>query len=310
MGSPHDQRLRKLHSAYNVAMYVRSLCIALGIVGFPSVAKCQCPEDAIPPGVIQLQDELGVRPLNVRVRELHLISVNSRLPQEQSKIAASFVGLCFPANKKGELGERIRDGFQRLGFFKARTLSVGVESPDNADPPTVSVTARVDVGEQYRLKEVNFIGNRAVTNPTFLRNLFSPRDYELFDVQAVRRGLENLREAYGNLGYINFSAVPETQIDDDNKLISLKVDVDEGAQFFIKSFTIKDADQQREVALRALWPAMLEPGKIYNSRLIKLFFAQIHELLPNATPDKNLTVEQNSQEGTVDIVLSTEPTIN
>src|SRR5262249_2387367 len=129
--------------------------------------------------------------------------------------------------------------------------------------------------------------------------------------ESVGKGLENLRQVYGQLGYINFSSVPETQVDEENKLIMLALDFDEGRQFYIRSFTVKDADSKRAAALRALWPQMLEPGRIYNARLIKLFFEQAQRLLPpGASPDRNLTVEQNSVEETVDIVLNNEPNRN
>jgi len=105
--------------------------------------------------------------------------------------------------------------------------------------------------------------------------------------------------------------VPETDVDEENKLITLALDFDEGGQFSINSFTIKDADGQRAVTLRAMWPEMLEPGRIYNARLIKLFFEQAQRLLPpGASPERNLIMKQNSLEQTVDIVLNNEPNPN
>lgn len=286
------------------------LFLTFVFVNLGGVAGCQCPKDVIPPGVIQLQDELRTRPVNVVIREVHFVNMGSTSADEQRQVADSLIGLCYPENKKDEIEERIRYEFQRYGFFKVRTSAVTIEARDSANPPTVSVIVRVEEGERYRLKGITFAGNRAVSNVTVLRSLFPLTDGEIFDRERVSGGLENLRQAYGQLGYINFSAVPETQIDEDNKLISLNIDFDEGGQFFIKSFTINGVDQQTESALRALWPEMLQPGKIYNARLIKFFFEQAQRLLPGASPDKNLTIEQNSPENTVDILLNAGSNVN
>src|SRR6185437_12803535 len=205
-----------------------------------------------------------------------------------------------------EIGERIRYGFQHYGFFKVRTSAVTIEARDSNDPPSVSVLARVDEGPRYRLKEITFVGNRAISNTKALRSQFPLTDGEVFDRESIGRGLDNLRQAYGELGYINFSVVPETQIDEENKLITLVLDSDEGRQFTIKSFTIQDPDSQRAAMLRALWPEMLEPGRIYNARLIKLFFEKAEQLLPpGASLERTLTIKQNSLD-TIDIVLNQE----
>lgn len=280
------------------------LLFAWVIIGLAEVASCQCPNDVVPPGVTQPQAELGTGLRNFVIREVQFVTMGLSSFAEQNQIAASLVGLCFAENKKDDLEERIRFGFQHLGFFRVRTLALKIEAPDSANPPTVSVIAHVDEGARYRLKSITFTGNKAISNLTALRSQFPIADGEIFDRETVSKGLEDLRYAYAQLGYMNFSAVPETQIDEDSKLISLNIDCDEGRQFVIKSFTVKGADQQTEAALRGFWPAMLEPGQVYNARLIKYFFEQAKAVLPGATPEKNLSVEEDSHDDTVNIVLS------
>src|SRR5690348_15325736 len=224
---------------------VRSfLFLPLVLISLAGIASCQCPNDVIPPGVVQGQAQLGTRPRNFVFREVEFVSTGLSTFAEQNQVAASLVGLCYAENKKDDIKERIRFGFQHLGFFKVRILALKIETPDSANPPTVSLVAHVDEGERYRLKAITFIGNKAVSNPTALRKLFPITDGEIFDRESLIKGMEDLREAYAELGYINFSAVPETLIDEDIKLISLNIDCDEGKQFIIRSFTIKGVDQQ------------------------------------------------------------------
>jgi outer membrane protein insertion porin family len=295
---------------YNIAVRVLSfLFLPLVLIGLAGVARCQCPNDVIP-SVVQPEAERGARPRNFVVREVDFVTMGSSSFAEQSQIAASIIGLCYAENKKGDIEERIRFGFQHLGFFKVRTLALKIEAPDSANPPTVSFIAHVDEGKQYRLKRITFTGNKAISNPTALRGLFPSMDGDIFDRESVGKGLETLREVYADIGYINFTAVPETQIDEDTKLISLNINCDEGRQFVIKSFTIDGVDQRTEAELRALWPEMLQPGKIYNARLLKFFFEQAQQVLPGVSADKNLAIEQNSREGTVDILLNAGSSVN
>ena len=57
-------------------------------------------------------------------------------------------------------------------------------------------------GEQYKL------------------NLFPLKDGYIFSRERIAEGLDNLRKEYGQFGYINFTAVPDTRFEDKNTLIS------------------------------------------------------------------------------------------
>ena len=61
--------------------------------------------------------------------------------------------------------------------------------------------------------------------------------------EKIAIGLENLRKAYGSLGYVNFTSVPETTFDDDNKVVHIDIDVDEGKQFYVSSVDILGLDE-------------------------------------------------------------------
>jgi outer membrane protein assembly factor BamA len=121
----------------------------------------------------------------------------------------------------------------------------------------------------------------------------------------VGKGLENLRKAYGELGYINFTPVPETRFDDDKKLIYLDIDVDEGKQFYVRRIefigntTTRDKVIRREIAL--------EEGSVYNSRLWELSLLRLNQLgyFDVMKPeDPNVTVRQlDEKNGLVDLTL-------
>ena len=49
-------------------------------------------------------------------------------------------------------------------------------------------------------------------NVKALRAQFAIKDGDYFNYTAVGKGLENLRKAYGSLGYINFVADPDAPL--------------------------------------------------------------------------------------------------
>src|SRR5205807_7487666 len=127
----------------------------------------------------------------------------------------------------------------------------------------VDITVPIEEGDRYKLAAINFKGNKAVKNTAALRNLFPMRDGEIFNTANVRKGLENLRKAYGELGYINFTPVPDTKIDEEKKLISLEIDLDEGKPYFVRRIEFVGNTTTRDKVIRR--ELALDEGNVYNS---------------------------------------------
>ncbi len=50
-------------------------------------------------------------------------------------------------------------------------------------------------------------------------HMFPIKDGDVFDRDKIAKGLDNLRKAYGQLGYINYTSVPEPTFDEEKKLV-------------------------------------------------------------------------------------------
>ena len=114
----------------------------------------------------------------------------------------------------------------------------------------------VEEGDRYKLAGIHFTGNKAVTNVRALRGTFAIKDGEYFNATVMSKGLENLKKAYGQLGYINFAALPSASFDEAKKKLSVG-----------KGNVIRQAEMLKELgvkpskAISAQWaePAMDEP---------------------------------------------------
>jgi outer membrane protein assembly factor BamA len=115
----------------------------------------------------------------------------------------------------GEALERVRAGWQNRGYFKvqvtgeARTIS----------SQHIALFVHVDEGAQYKLSGITFKNNKAIRDVVALRRHFPIKDGDIFSRERIAKGLDNLREAYRELGYINFTYVPDTKFDDEDGLI-------------------------------------------------------------------------------------------
>src|SRR5262249_15289145 len=152
----------------------------------------------------------------------------------------------YDATKLEEDVERARAEYQNRGYFKASigdpkteihdTGSKGVRIPLIQPGPgkAVDITMTIEEGDKYRLGKITFKGNKAIPNSAALRSLIPLKDGDVFSREKIAKGIENLRKAYGEYGYINYTGVPATTFDDDKKLAFLEFDIDEGKQFYVR----------------------------------------------------------------------------
>jgi outer membrane protein assembly factor BamA len=189
----------------------------------------------------------------------------------RDQIAASLKQRSYPDDRDGvgsDVEEIVRRAWQEHGYFNVRVRGDTTILTSSPLESRVAVTLQVDEGQQYRLSGITFKNNRAISNEQVLRSLFAIQDGDLFNVAEVGKGLENLRALYGQFGYINFTPVPDAQVNDMSQTISLEVDLDEGKQFYVSSINTAGIDERD--SQDALKGFLLKPGDIYNQRLLDL----------------------------------------
>jgi outer membrane protein insertion porin family len=250
----------------------------------------------------------------VSSRELRAAMKNLRpVGIPHSIILENLFARTYDASKLEEDTERVRRALQDRGYFRA-----GVNDPTTHirnegglsfftfRPRTgkrIDIRIPIDEGERYRLGGVTFTGNTHVGNIKALRAQFPTKDGEWFNATAVGKGLDNLRKAYGSLGYINFTAVPTPRIDDAKHEVFLDIDIDEGKPFTVSKIEFQGNTITRDRVIRR--ELLLEEGQVYNSNLWESSLLHLNQL-DYFDP---LKVEQDSEEhtdpenGTVSLLL-------
>ena len=223
----------------------------------------------------------------------------------------------YDATKLEEDTERVRAEFQNRGYFKVLVDEPKTEIHDTGHTgfhipglqpglgKSVDITMPIEEGDRYHLGTITFKNNKAISNKAALRSLFPMKDGDIFSREKVAKGLENLRKAYGEAGYINFTSVPDTKFDDEKKIVNLEVDVDEGKQFYVRRIEFQGNTTTRDKVIRR--EIALEEGQIYNSRYWELSLLRLNQLgyFEQLKPDDPNTTERHLDEkaGTVDLSL-------
>lgn len=256
----------------------------------------------------QGNEKLGKRYLRASMKNLKPIGI------PKSIFFENLFARTYNATKLNEDAERVRYAYQQQGYYKALVGDPKTQIRDThstfhvpfiqkGSGKVVDITIPIEEGERYRLRKITFSGNKAVTNTAALRAQFTMKDGDIFDVEKVRKGLDGLRKIYGEFGYINFTPVPDTQIDDDKKEITLAIDLDEGKPFFVRRIEFSGNTTTRDKVIRR--ELAVEEGQLYNSRLWEMSLLRLNQLgyFEQLKPDQDSEVKQNNQEGTVDITL-------
>jgi outer membrane protein insertion porin family len=126
------------------------------------------------------------------------------------------------------------------GYFKAEVQITAHPLTADEGHPRVSVDIEIKQGLEYKLRRIELAGQKAFSAEQ-LRPFFPIRSGEVFDVEKIREGLDNLRKVYGNRGYINATPVPDTKPDDTYAVVDLSIEIDEGAQFRIGTIAFSGA---------------------------------------------------------------------
>ncbi|HEY6971149.1 MAG TPA: outer membrane protein assembly factor BamA [Candidatus Angelobacter sp.] len=262
-------------------------------------------------GKIRFQGNKHVSALELRraMKNLHPIGI------PKSIFLEGLFAKTFDASKLQEDAERVRQAYQEHGYFKAIVEDPKTTLRDKPGgftpiPPfhkgsgkAMDITMSIEEGERFKLKAINFKNNKAILNTALLRSLFPIKDGDIFDTRKIGKGIENLRKAYGEIGYINFTAVPETEIDDQHRLLTLNVDMEEGKPFFVRRIEFQGNTTTRDRVIRR--ELMVQEGQVFNSRLWDLSVLRLNQLnyFEQLKPEDDTEKKIDEKNGTVDLTV-------
>lgn len=167
----------------------------------------------------------------------------------------------------------------------------------------------IDAGDQYRLGKLE-LKECGILNCEALARAFEIKPGDVVNFKKIQDTLEEIKKLYGNLGHINFSYLPEQDIDSEKKTYDLTLTMQPDKSFYVRRINFLGNTKTRDKVMRREF--ILEEGKVFSSaaldssilRLNQLgFFDRIEESDYQVKPDEkagsvdvDVTVKEKSQQ--------------
>jgi outer membrane protein insertion porin family len=224
----------------------------------------------------------------------------------------------FDAAKLEEDKERVRDAYQKEGYFTAKALDQSLKIRDvggynggwhipivkeNKPGKVEDITLPVEEGNRYYLAKIDFEGVKLFRSPDFLARLFQMQPGDVFSTEKLRNGLKNLTKVYSQFGYIDYVAEPQIDIVPNSNKINLTLNADEGKQFFVRRIDFTGNTTTRDRVIRR--EILIDEGDVYNSTLWDASILRLNQLgyFEVLKENESYELKRNPGTNTVDINL-------
>jgi outer membrane protein insertion porin family len=136
------------------------------------------------------------------------------------------------------------------------------------DPKSNGIILEIlaDRGIIYHIGKVTFSGNKLFSNEE-IQKKFKIHEKELFSPENIRDTAQEIKDLYGQKGYIETQVFQETLLCENEPIYNVHFNIDEGEQFKIGLIRVFGNTQTNtNVILRE---SVLVPGKYFDSRRLK-----------------------------------------
>ena len=198
----------------------------------------------------------------------------------------------------------VRGALRNRGYFKvtaaAKLTVLWSEEADVGAAVAISATP----GPQYRMGDIRIVstdsGYPLVISPEVLRGLIPLQRGELFSVEKVRSGLQNLALVYGREGYVDMTPEPDTEVEEDRKTVDLVVKIDQQVPYHVGSIEFLGVNA---VTREKLMESLPKPGEVFDRTKLDEFFKINRTILPPDVSREDVNVERDNKMRTVRILF-------
>ncbi len=167
----------------------------------------------------------------------------------------------------------IKKKYTDKGFLKTK-VSLNTKK-DTSDVNTVSMDVFVDKGSRVKIKEINFTGNKAMSNGAlrgFMKNtkrkvlgrFWKSSKYIADDYKA---DLESILEKYSENGYRDARVLSDKLTWNDDNTINLNIALEEGRQYRFKDIKFIGNKKYTDEFLNNI--LRIDKGDVYNGKVLK-----------------------------------------
>jgi outer membrane protein insertion porin family len=296
-------------------------------------AKVESATEDIPPNSVKLTFKINEGPA-IKIERIR-IEGNKVFTERQLKHAMKLIKESNPITvftskdtyydlKLADDVTRIRIFYADRGYIRANTLDPVVEVKPKTmyrtlpliKPPfpfgvplpfwkkkvdRYYITIKVEENDQYRIGDVKVTGNKEF-NEAIIRLILGLIPGNIYNQTALQKGFDNLKKLYGQRGYVNFTAVPLQDPDEEKKLVNLTINVEEDRQFTVNRISFSGNTTTRDKVIRR--EVVLDEGQIFNSNLWDISLLRLNQLgYFEEIKNEDAEIKTSQTQPTVDINL-------
>jgi outer membrane protein assembly factor BamA len=193
----------------------------------------------------------------------------------------------------------LRAAYEEHGMYRVQFPKITAQT---TSPGAVTVTTAIEEGPQYKLGEVDFVGDNLPVQAMFKTARF--KKGEIANWTEIQKAIWEAEKPVKRTGYFMASARPERIFHDDQLLLDLKIPFSMGPMFYAGKLTIIGLMPEQEEKARKMWKLKLgDPYDYeYPGEFLKAFVPSLGAGFKKITPST-----QNQPHSVVDFTLLFDP---
>ena len=217
---------------------------------------------------------------------------------EAGRLTNIFKSKKFTEERYKEAKQKLIEKYNELGF---RDATIVRDTVWNHDDRHVNLFVRVEEGEKYYIRNINWVGNTVVTTD-YLNAVLGMKKGDVYNQKQLNKRLKEDDDAAGNYYYNNgyvFSNIDPVEVNIVGDSIDLEMRIMEGPQARLNHVRIYGNDRLYEEVVRR--ELRTKPGDLFNKDAIMRSAREIASMgffdAEKVVPD----IKPNGENGTVDI---------
>jgi len=184
--------------------------------------------------------------------------------------------------------EILKNKYFNIGFLDLKILSKDVKY--NEEDDSLNILISIDEGTQYKVGNINFIGNLSKKERNYLRSLVKINDGEFLNRKDLFKGIKSISDFYQNRGYAFTTISSDIKRTETISSLDIDIQIDNNIKAYIDRIEIYGNTRTQDNVIRRKF-TILE-GQIYSKQQIENSINQLKAL--GYFSDVNYKVERKS----------------
>jgi outer membrane protein insertion porin family len=133
----------------------------------------------------------------------------------------------------------LTDKYKKKGFLNTKVNIVTSQVIDSVEKERVNMLIKIDKGEKVKIKKINFVGNEKIKDGKLRKTMKNTKQINIirllkrskFIEEDFKTDLVNVIDKYKENGYRDARIISDSIIYNDDKTISLNIEVEEGEKY-------------------------------------------------------------------------------